>query len=86
MNCIKEMSLDETAEAFHSAGYNVLLYDCRSVGGSEGKPRNQIDPAQMAQDISGKYLSLQFTQYGPLLISTHRRRGELRDDAPNRQS
>lgn len=54
MNCVKEMSLDETAEAFHAAGYNVLLYDCRSVGGSEGNPRNQIDPVQMSQDVSGK--------------------------------
>lgn len=54
MNCVKEMSLDETAEAFYAAGYNVLLYDCRSVGGSEGNPRNQIDPVQMSQDVSGK--------------------------------
>ncbi|KAF5026933.1 hypothetical protein F66182_963 [Fusarium sp. NRRL 66182] len=51
-NCVKEMSLEETAEAFHSAGYNVLLYDARSIGGSGGFPRNQIDPLQMAQDIS----------------------------------
>ncbi|KAI1271762.1 Alpha/Beta hydrolase protein [Xylaria sp. FL0933] len=51
-NCVKEMSLAETAEAFHSAGFNVLLYDARSVGGSEGLPRNQIDPAKMVEDIS----------------------------------
>ena len=47
------MSLAETAEGFQSAGYNVLLYDSRSVGGSGGFPRNQIDPWQNAQDISG---------------------------------
>ncbi|KAL8889244.1 MAG: hypothetical protein Q9215_003446 [Flavoplaca cf. flavocitrina] len=52
LNCVKEMSLAETAEGFQSAGYNVLLYDSRSVGGSGGLPRNQIDPLQMAEDIS----------------------------------
>ena len=53
-NCIKEMSLAETAEGFQSAGYNVFLYDSRSIGGSGGYPRNQIDPLQMAEDISGE--------------------------------
>ncbi|KAI0202677.1 alpha/beta-hydrolase [Astrocystis sublimbata] len=52
LNCVKEMSLAETAEAFQSEGYNVLLYDSRSVGGSEGLPRNQVDPWQNAQDVS----------------------------------
>ncbi|KAI0416354.1 alpha/beta-hydrolase [Xylaria grammica] len=51
-NCVKEMSLAETAEAFHNAGFNVLLYDSRGVGGSNGLPRNQIDPAKMVEDIS----------------------------------
>ncbi|KAI0896801.1 alpha/beta-hydrolase [Annulohypoxylon nitens] len=51
-NCVKEMSLGETAEAFQAAGFNVLLYDARSVGGSEGMPRNQIDPFKMVEDIS----------------------------------
>ncbi|PTB66758.1 alpha/beta-hydrolase [Trichoderma citrinoviride] len=52
LNCIKEMSLQQTAEAFQAAGYNVLLYDSRSVGGSGGLPRNQIDPWQITQDLS----------------------------------
>jgi pimeloyl-ACP methyl ester carboxylesterase len=52
LNCVKEMSLEETAEGFQSAGYNVLLYDSRSIGGSGGFPRNQIDPLQNAEDIS----------------------------------
>ncbi|KAI1504775.1 alpha/beta-hydrolase [Biscogniauxia marginata] len=52
LNCVKEMSLGETAEHFHSAGYNVLLYDSRAVGGSGGLPRNQIDPLKMVEDIS----------------------------------
>ncbi|KAL7803490.1 alpha/beta-hydrolase [Trichoderma aethiopicum] len=56
LNCIKEMSLQQTAEAFQAAGYNVLLYDSRSVGGSGGLPRNQIDPWQITQDLSGRDL------------------------------
>ncbi|MCJ1286177.1 hypothetical protein MMC26_005522 [Xylographa opegraphella] len=46
------MSLAETAEGFQSAGYNVLLYDSRSIGGSGGYPRNQINPLQVTEDIS----------------------------------
>ena len=53
LNCVKEMSLAETAEGFQGAGYNVLLYDSRNVGGSGGMPRNQIEPLRMAEDISG---------------------------------
>ncbi|KAK6063596.1 DltD domain-containing protein [Seiridium cupressi] len=58
LNCVKEWSLDETAEAFHKAGYNVLLYDPRGIGGSEGLPRNQPDPWQYAEDISGGLTAL----------------------------
>ncbi|KAK6072273.1 DltD domain-containing protein [Seiridium cupressi] len=54
-NCVKEMSLAETAEFLQSAGFNVLLYDSRSIGGSGGVPPNQIDPIQMSQDISGEF-------------------------------
>ncbi|KAI0534838.1 alpha/beta-hydrolase [Xylaria digitata] len=52
LNCVKEMSLVETAMGFQSAGFNVLLYDSRSIGGSGGFPRNQIDPWQNSEDIS----------------------------------
>ena len=55
------MSLTETAEAFYRAGNNVILYDSRGVGGSGGSPRNQVDPWQMSEDISGM-LSLHFTR------------------------
>ncbi|KAM7211558.1 Alpha/Beta hydrolase fold [Rhypophila decipiens] len=54
-NCVKEMALPEVAEGFHSLGYNVLFYDARSVGASSGKPRNLIDPLQMAEDLSDIY-------------------------------
>jgi len=46
------MTLPDVAEWFHARGYNVLLYDPRSVGTSTGLPRNQIDPLQMAEDLS----------------------------------
>lgn len=49
------MALPEVAESFHALGYNVLFYDARSVGASSGKPRNLIDPLQMAEDLSGEY-------------------------------
>ena len=51
------MSLAETAEGFQAAGYNVILYDSRSIGGSGGLPRNQIDPLQNVEDISGEQLT-----------------------------
>ena len=42
------------AENFQSLGYNVLLYDARTVGASDGEPRNQLSPHQMAEDVSGE--------------------------------
>ena len=53
-NCVKEMTLPEVAENFQSLGYNVLLYDARSIGASDGEPRNQPSPYQMAEDVSGE--------------------------------
>lgn len=47
------MTLPEVAEAFQSQGFNVLLYDARSIGGSGGQPRNLLQPLQMAEDLSG---------------------------------
>ncbi|KAI0185948.1 Alpha/Beta hydrolase protein [Xylaria flabelliformis] len=51
-NCVKEMTLPDVAEFFQSQGYNAVLYDARSVGASEGLPRNQLNPLQMAEDLS----------------------------------
>jgi pimeloyl-ACP methyl ester carboxylesterase len=52
-NCVKEMALPDVAELFHALGYNVLLYDARSVGNSGGTPRNLVNPLQFAEDLSG---------------------------------
>ncbi len=49
------MTLPDVAEAFHSHGFNVLLYDARSVGASGGQPRNLLNPLQMAEDLSDIY-------------------------------
>lgn len=54
-NCVKSMTLPDVAEAFQSLGYNVLLYDGRSVGESGGHLSNLIDPLQMAEDLSDIY-------------------------------
>ncbi|KAI1131760.1 Alpha/Beta hydrolase protein [Nemania abortiva] len=51
-NCVKEMSLPDIAERFQDNGYNALLYDARGVGASDGMPRNESDPLQMAADLS----------------------------------
>ncbi|KLU90909.1 hypothetical protein MAPG_09434 [Magnaporthiopsis poae ATCC 64411] len=51
-NSVKEMLLPEAAETYQSLGYNVLIYDGRSVGASDGQPRNQPSPYQMAEDVS----------------------------------
>ncbi|TGO19735.1 hypothetical protein BPAE_0334g00020 [Botrytis paeoniae] len=57
-NCVKEMTLPEVAEAFQAAGFNVFLYDARSVGASGGQPRNLLNPLQMAEDLSASLLDI----------------------------
>ncbi|KAL0930067.1 DltD domain-containing protein [Colletotrichum truncatum] len=51
-NCVKEMLLPELAEWFQHLGFNALIYDPRSIGDSDGLPRNQISPLQQAEDLS----------------------------------
>lgn len=52
-NCVKEMLLPDVAEAFQSLGLNAFIYDPRSIGDSDGIPKNQIDPLQQVEDLSG---------------------------------
>ena len=49
-NNIKEMIAADVAEHFHAAGFNVLLYDPRTIGASDGLPRNEPNPARNVED------------------------------------
>lgn len=46
------MFVPEVAESFQAAGITALLYDPRTLGLSDGLPRNDIDPAKQAEDYS----------------------------------
>ncbi|KAH6982231.1 Alpha/Beta hydrolase protein [Ilyonectria sp. MPI-CAGE-AT-0026] len=49
-NCVKEMLLPEVATAFQAAGITALVYDTRSIGASDGLPRNDINPTKQVGD------------------------------------
>ncbi|KAL1642562.1 hypothetical protein SLS58_005330 [Diplodia intermedia] len=51
-NCVKEMFVPDVAEAFQKAGINALVYDPRTLGDSDGLPRNNIDPLDQVSDYS----------------------------------
>ena len=46
----KEMYLQFFAEVFCNAGFVVMVFDYRFLGGSEGEPRQQIIPHQQLED------------------------------------
>jgi uncharacterized protein len=46
---ISGMVADRFAEVFHDAGFNVLLFDHRNFGISDGAPRCEIDPFVQAR-------------------------------------
>jgi uncharacterized protein len=49
-SAVKEMYLDSFAEAFAAAGLNVLVFDNRCFGASDGEPRQEIDPWAQVRD------------------------------------
>lgn len=49
---LKEHYLQNWAERFQDAGFNVLTYDHRNFGDSEGYPRNEVDLQLQADDYS----------------------------------
>lgn len=49
-SAVKEMYLDVYAEAFAAAGLNVLVFDNRNFGASDGQPRQEIDPWVQIRD------------------------------------
>jgi len=46
----KEMYLDDFAEYFHDAGFEVLVYDNRGLGASDGPEPPEIDPWKQIND------------------------------------
>ncbi len=44
------MYLDSFAEVFAAAGLNVLVFDNRGFGASDGQPRQEIDPWAQVRD------------------------------------
>lgn len=49
-NNVKEMIISEVAEYFHDAGFTVLSYDPRTMGASDGLPRNEAHPLRNVED------------------------------------
>lgn len=47
---VKEMGLDDYAEAFVAGGLAALVYDNRCLGESGGRPRQDIDPTMQMRD------------------------------------
>ena len=46
------MFVPEVAEQFQLAGITALIYDPRSIGLSDGEPRNEVDPMKQVSDYS----------------------------------
>ena len=51
MSGVKEMHLDDYAQCFAEAGLNVVVYDHRNFGDSDGSPRQENDPVLQHRDI-----------------------------------
>ena len=49
-SAVKEMYLDRFAEVFNAAGMNVVVFDHRNFGASDGEPRQEIDPWDQVRD------------------------------------
>jgi uncharacterized protein len=49
-SAVKEMYLDSFAEVFAAGGLNVVVFDHRCFGASDGEPRQEIDPWAQVRD------------------------------------
>ncbi|KAJ5773666.1 DltD N-terminal domain protein [Penicillium paradoxum] len=67
-NCVKEMFVPEIAESFQKANVTALVYDPRTLGESDGLPRNNIDPLAQASDYSD---ALTFLKTQPIVDPTN---------------
>ena len=50
LSAVKEMYLDDFAEAFAAGGLAALVFDNRNFGASDGEPRQEIDPWTQVRD------------------------------------
>ncbi|KAK4062497.1 uncharacterized protein Triagg1_9983 [Trichoderma aggressivum f. europaeum] len=48
----REMFVPEVAEQFQNSNITALIYDTRSLGQSDGEPRNEVDPTMQVSDFS----------------------------------
>ncbi|KAF2231047.1 alpha/beta-hydrolase [Viridothelium virens] len=65
-NNTKETLIAEVAEYFFAAGFTVLSYDPRTIGGSDGTPRNECDPVRNIEDYHD---ALTFLKSHPMVDS-----------------
>ncbi|WYZ35336.1 hypothetical protein EsH8_I_001612 [Colletotrichum jinshuiense] len=49
-NSPKEMLLPDVAVWFQQRGFTALVYDNRTIGSSDGEPRNEVDPRKLVED------------------------------------
>ncbi|KAF1922289.1 DltD N-terminal domain protein [Didymella exigua CBS 183.55] len=49
-NMTKETIINDVAEYYFAAGFTVLSYDPRSIGASDGLPRNEANPIKNMED------------------------------------
>jgi uncharacterized protein len=50
LSAVKEMYLDDFADAFAAGGLGALVFDNRNFGASDGEPRQEIDPWAQVRD------------------------------------
>jgi fermentation-respiration switch protein FrsA (DUF1100 family) len=50
LSAVKEMHLDDFAQAFAAGGLAALVFDNRNFGASDGEPRQEIDPWAQVRD------------------------------------
>ncbi len=50
-SALKEHYLDKFADKFANAGFNVMVYDNRNFGESDGEPRLEVNPSAQVSDI-----------------------------------
>lgn len=54
-SAVKEMALEDMADAIADAGFAVLAYDHRNLGASDGEPRQEIDIWAQARDYRAAF-------------------------------